>query len=98
MNHALDNPVWASLNSAHASLARRTTSAARYPADVAPFVAVAPGVAHAAEELATLVDVGEAVLFVGPSPPLDTKWSAIEPLVYIAQMTCATRLPVGAGP
>jgi len=36
----LDNPVWSSLTNAHARFARRTMLAARYPAEVAPFVAI----------------------------------------------------------
>ena len=97
MSHPLDNPVWESLTSHHAALARRTTNAARYPADAAPFVAVDVADAHAAGQLASLVDAGETVLFVGPAPPLQSIWS-VEPLVFIAQMTCDSRLAVNDGP
>lgn len=94
----LDNPVWESLVSRHAALARRTAHAARYPSDAAPFVAVDVADAEAAEQMAQLVAAGESVLFVGLSPPLSPQAWRIEPLVHIAQMTCASRLHVNDGP
>jgi ribosomal protein S18 acetylase RimI-like enzyme len=94
----LDNPVWSALTTHHGDFARRTAHAARYPASVAPFVAVDPVDADAAQQLATLVDVDETVLFVGPVPPLASTWSVVEPLVHIAQMTCDSRLTVNDGP
>ena len=97
MSHPLDNPVWESLTGHHAALAHRTANAARYPADAAPFAAVDAPDARAAAQLFGLVDVGETVLFVGPAPPLPSIWS-VEPLVYIAQMTCDSRLAVNDGP
>lgn len=97
MSHPLDNPVWESLNSHHAALARRTANAARYPADAAPFVATDFPDARAAAQLTSLVEVGESVLFVGPAPALPAIWS-VEPLVFIAQMTCDSRLAVDDGP
>lgn len=94
----LDNPVWSALTSRHAGFALRTQNAARYPAQVAPFVAVDPTDALALVQLASLVDAGETVLFAGPAPPLDANWSVVEPLTHIAQMTCAARLSVNEGP
>ena len=93
----LDNPVWHSLASQHASLARRAGNAARYPAAVAPFAAVGACEARAAADLADLVDLDETVLIVGPAPPFDARWRA-QHLEDIAQMTCAARLPVADGP
>ena len=98
MGHPLDNPVWASLQSHHATFARRSTRAARYPADVAPFVAVEPADAQSAQELAQLVDPDETVLFVGPPPPLAAPWQVVEPTVMIAQMICDAALPQPDGP
>ncbi|NUR41498.1 MAG: GNAT family N-acetyltransferase, partial [Streptomyces sp.] len=37
----LDNPVWAALDGPHAGFAERTGRAARYPADVYAFAALA---------------------------------------------------------
>jgi ribosomal protein S18 acetylase RimI-like enzyme len=79
----LDNPLWSSLTTLHAPLAIRAGEAARYPADVAPFVAVAgDGVAAAA--LGELVQPGETVYFVGPRPA----GLAVEELGNILQMVC----------
>jgi len=81
----LDNPVWSSLNGAHAELGRRSAHAARYFADVAPFVGV-DGTATAGEELTELVSPGESVLFVGPHVELPASAWRVEPLESIAQM------------
>jgi len=97
MGHPLDNPVWSSLTSRHADLARRTAHAARYPADVAPFAAVDAFDSDAAEQLATLMRAVETVLFVGPAPQFAAGWR-IEPLEHIAQMTCGGKLVVPDGP
>src|SRR5688572_4806786 len=76
MAHPHDNPVWASLTSAHAHLAVGDARALRYPSDVAPFVAVASasddtGIADA---VANLVARGEVVDFVGVVPPDDPRF------------------------
>jgi ribosomal protein S18 acetylase RimI-like enzyme len=95
--HPLDNPVWASLNSDHAALARVAGGAARYPAEVAPFVAVGVSDAQAAKYSVSLVAPGESVCFVGLAPPLSSAWS-VEQSVPIAQMICRGRLKVVDGP
>jgi len=89
----LDNPVWSSLTSHHAPFARRHGNAVRYPAEVAPFVAVGAFDASAAAQVGELVDVGETLLFVGPSPQFDARWQT-ELLEHIAQGTCSRRLTV----
>lgn len=96
-SHPLDNPVWASLVSCHAALARTEGRAARYPADVAPFVAVGACDARAALHATDLVAPGERVCFVGLAPPLSGAWR-VEQSVPIAQMTCRSRLAVADGP
>ena len=95
--HPLDNPVWASLTSTHAALARSSEYAARYPADIAPFVAVNASNAQAAQQATDLVAAGELACFVGLVPPLSNLWR-VEQSVSIAQMTCRTRLDVVDGP
>ena len=97
MSHPLDNPVWQSLASLHAFLARKAINAARYPAQAAPFVAVDVADARAAQQLEGLIDVGESVLFVGLAPPLPSTWR-VEAAVPIAQMTCASHLAHVDGP
>ena len=95
--HPLDNPVWAALTGDHIALARTARNAARYPADVAPFVAVGVNDAQAARHAASLVAIGEGVCFVGTAPPLSAAWR-VEQSMPIAQMICPSRLSVVAGP
>ena len=97
MPHPLDNPVWSSLTSRHASLACRNGRSARYPADVAPFVAVDADHDHDSNEAAALVEPGELVIFVGPAPSPRRDWH-VEQAVDIAQMTCRKRLEIVDGP
>ena len=95
--HPLDNPVWASLTSRHAVLARRAGHAARYPAEIAPFVAVDAGSSSAAAQVRALVEPDELVCFVGVAPPLLSDWH-VEQSVAIAQMICRSPLEVIEGP
>jgi ribosomal protein S18 acetylase RimI-like enzyme len=95
--HPLDNPVFASLTSHHAALAIKADGAARYPADVAPFVGVAVSDARAAAGVEALVAQGELVIFVGIAAPLSGAWR-IEQSVRIAQMTRSDPLAVPDGP
>jgi len=95
--HPLDNPVWESLKSRHASFARMRGGAGRYPPEVAPFVAVGSPAPDASGDLAELVAEGEPILFVGPCPELGSGWSVKAP-VPIAQMVCDARLDPITGP
>ena len=95
--HPLDNPVWESLLSRHASMARMHGGAGRYPPEVAPFVAIDPAQPGAEDDLAQLVESGESVLFVGPVPTLSSIWSVQGP-EPIAQMVCHSRIDAVEGP
>jgi ribosomal protein S18 acetylase RimI-like enzyme len=95
--HPLDNPVWASLHGDHAALAVGAGKVVRYAPDIAPFVATGDRDAAAGAQAERLVGEGELVCFVGLAPPLSAAWR-VEQSVPIAQMTCATRLEVAAGP
>jgi GNAT superfamily N-acetyltransferase len=95
--HPLDNPVWASLHSDHAGFASGAGKVVRYPSDIAPFVATGDRDEAAGVQAEALVGEGEMVCFVGLAPPLSAAWR-VEQSVPIAQMTCATRLEVAAGP
>lgn len=86
MSEDLDNPVWSSLTGEHAPLGRRSAHAARYLADVAPFVGVDARVPNTNDELTELVAPGESVLFVGPMPEMSAMAWRVEPLEFIAQM------------
>lgn len=85
----LDNPVWNALATAHAAFALGDARARRYPADVAPFVAV-PGPDVPAEALEGLLGAGEVASFVGAVPALPAAW-AVELDTGLLQMTAEAR-------
>ncbi len=92
----LDNPIWSSLRTLHRGLARAADGVARYPADCAPFLAVADMDVDP-RGLEALVDPGEVVYLLGVVPrrlPPDWRLQAFAPL---AQMVCEvpTELPDG---
>ncbi|MGW1782542.1 GNAT family N-acetyltransferase [Streptomyces sp. NPDC002143] len=75
--HPLDNAVWAALDGPHALLADRVGRAARYPADVYDFAALAdPGDPAAWADLLTLVGPGTAVR-VKPVQQAPDGWEVI---------------------
>jgi len=74
----LDNPVGYSLNENHRSLAIGNGLARRYPADTAPFVALAEDTAAGFADLAKIVSPGEAVPLVSPLPPaIPANWQVV---------------------
>jgi ribosomal protein S18 acetylase RimI-like enzyme len=95
--HPLDNPVWSALTTRHATLAIGDGRARRYPRDVAPFVAIAPGDDGALADVERLVARDELACFVGAAPRLGAGWR-IEQSVPIAQMIRRERLDVPDGP
>lgn len=95
--HPLDNPIWAALVSRHASFARREGDAARYPADVAPFLGVAADGVDVAAPLGTLVPADDTVLLVGRAPAVPAGWR-LRHLAQLAQMVCAARIAEVEGP
>jgi ribosomal protein S18 acetylase RimI-like enzyme len=97
VTHPLDNPVYASLTSHHADIARRIDDALRYPPDVAPFIGVGRSDRSATTAVERLVAAGDLVCFVGIVPPLGTAWR-VEHAAPIAQMVRDAPLPVADGP
>ena len=95
--HPLDNPVWTSLTTQHAALAVCNADAARYSADVAPFVAVRDTGSSAHEQLCELVQAGESVYLIGVAPPLDTRWE-VQLAASVMQMICRECPPPRPGP
>lgn len=93
----LDNPLWASLATLHRGLALGGGGLLRYPADVAPFIAVPNASPLDPAALAELVPEGDTVLFfsVIPEPP---RGFAAEPMGRIVQMVCDASLSEGVGP
>jgi ribosomal protein S18 acetylase RimI-like enzyme len=81
----LDNAAWTSLTGPHASFAEIKGQAARYPIDVAPFVATAPDADSDADgqvwgDLAALVGPGGVVPFAGVTVSPPDGWEVISEL------------------
>jgi len=74
------NPVWHALQTKHRHLAISDGEACRYPADVAPFVAVASPSVSALQSLHSLLVPGEYVWLVGESYPRTPELSFAETL------------------
>lgn len=96
-SQVLDNPIWESLASRHRALALRHGEVARYPAEVAPFLAVARAGVDAAAALASLVAPDESVYLLGPTPVVAEGWSLQGP-VQLAQMVCPAHIAEVDGP
>lgn len=73
----MNNPMWSALTTAQAHFAIGGPIAKRYPADVAPFIAVPEPSAAAADALAELVAPGEVVNIVSVTPKLDRGWELL---------------------
>lgn len=74
----LDNPIWAALTGPHAHLAERHGLAARYPAQVSPFTALAdPADPRAWRDLAALAGPGATVPVSGVDA-VPAGWQVVE--------------------
>ncbi|HEY1690365.1 MAG TPA: GNAT family N-acetyltransferase [Solirubrobacteraceae bacterium] len=100
----LDNPAYASLCGAHAWLAQESGRARRYPADVAPFLALpSPPSARDWQDAATLVAPGTYVASRCSAAELPDGWKAVQAFDLV-QMTeervtgldCVEAIPLGA--
>ena len=94
---ALDNPVWTALRGHHSQFAVVEGAAARYPADMGPFVAVESATAVTAGALRRIVKPGESIYFVGVVPELGTEWE-VTFSGLMPQMICRSALMVRPGP
>lgn len=74
---ALNNPLWSALTSAQSHFALGGPHAKRYPAEVAPFIAVAEPSDAAAHALTELVAPGETVNIVSVTPKLASGWELL---------------------
>jgi GNAT superfamily N-acetyltransferase len=73
--YVLDHAAWTSLTGPHARFAEVQGQAARYPADVSPFVAVAPDASDEVfGDLLALVGHGGIVPLAGLTAPLPPGW------------------------
>lgn len=94
----LDNPIWESLASRHRSLAlREGGAAARYPAQVAPFLGVAQHGLEAQDALQALVPAGDTALVLGRAPTVSAAWRLTH-LADLAQMICERPVDAVEGP
>jgi predicted GNAT family acetyltransferase len=76
------DPVWHALHTAHQHFAIEEGEACRYPADVAPFAAVAAPSTTALQQLASLLVPGEWVWAFGEGLP------AVQELNFIERLVC----------
>lgn len=74
---ALNNPIWSALTSAQSHFAIGGPHAKRFPAEVAPFMAVAEPSELAARALAELVAPGEVVNIISVTPELRDGWELL---------------------
>ena len=75
---ALDNPIWSSLTSIHASVARSNGSARRYASQVSPLAAVSKPTPTSFSDLAALVKSEEHVgLFTAEPLQVPDDWETI---------------------
>ena len=95
MPHPLDNPFWTGLRDRHAGFALCAGEAARYPADIAPFLGVPHAGVDVEDAFERLVAPGEQVYLIGVAPEVPAGWhlTAHRPL---AQMICER--PIDAPP
>ncbi len=93
----LDNPFWSSLQTRHRDIALKADGAARFPAEFAPFMAVANADANTSEAIATLLAPEESVYLLGVLPKLKNDWQT-EAFRPLAQMVCEAPLEVIDGP
>jgi ribosomal protein S18 acetylase RimI-like enzyme len=86
--NALDNPIWESLTSMHANMARSNGSARRYANQVSPLAAVSKPTPAAFSDLTALVKSGEHVgLFTAERLQFTDDWETIRSRP-IEQMIC----------
>jgi hypothetical protein len=89
----LDHPIWNALTGPHATLARRSGAAARYPSDVSPLSALEAATSQAFADLRTLVEPNEPVALFSDVPPIiPADWQVLRDRP-IEQMVCTVVPP-----
>ncbi len=96
MTHALENPIWHALADSQSHLAQCRGNVRRFPAEIAPFVAVPEPSASDPDDLRELVAPGETVDFVAVRPQLDDRWDVAD-CELIEQMHIDVAVPVPPG-
>ena len=90
------NPVWSALHTKHRHFALTAGDACRYPADVAPFAAVASPSADALLQLHSLLAPGESVWIVGESHPQPAKLAFEQTLLCLQMVLPAELVPAAS--
>jgi len=93
----LDNPIWASLSTRHASVSEIAGDVARYPPVIAPFLGFHGAGTIEAAALDLLVRRGETVFLIGPRPAVPSGWR-VDDLGLLIQMTCESSMSNVGGP
>ena len=88
---SLDNFIWAALTTEQSNYALGDNRACRYPAHVAPFVAVDAPTPQSEIDLVELVVPGEQVCLAGVAPPFSSAWK-LEKHGEILQMICQDKV------
>lgn len=89
MSNPLDNPIWSSLNGAHAAHARGGAQLKVYPFEMAPFAGVlSPNTVLTDDLLNKTLGDRPFVYFVGTLPQLDAARFELQPYHNIRQMVC----------
>ncbi len=96
-SHPLDNPFWSSLSTLHHPIALAVDDVLGYPADVAPFLAIARPGPLSPTALDAMVPVDGTGLLLGPRPEVPAGWQ-LEDLGVMCQMVCDAPLPEVDGP
>src|SRR5882724_5957598 len=89
------NPAWHALQTKHRHLAVSAGAACRYPAEVAPFAAVAAPTAVALRQLHSLLAPGESVWLIGDSYPLVPELHVGETMECLQMVLPGTVTPAG---
>ena len=90
------NPVWSALHTKHRHFALTAGDACRYPADVAPFAAVASPSADALLQLHSLLAPAESVWIVGESYPQPAKLAFEQTLLCLQMVLPAELVPAAS--
>ena len=94
--HPFANPIWNALHSTHRHLALTASLAIKYPADVAPFAALAEPSLAALHDLHSLLLPNEATHILTELPPPSTPTLRYETTIPCLQMTFPPTAPLPA--
>ena len=91
----LDNVIWSALTTRQSYMAIGGARARRYPADIAPFMALDANAPDAFVEMANLAQPGETLYLLNATPPIPGPWE-IEHETSVVQMLYTHPKPTAA--